>query len=62
MQTNYSADDVAAATSLQFFTVRFFLVDPKAGNIKQSICISVPLQCVLREPYFYCPTNGVQFR
>jgi hypothetical protein len=30
MQKNYSADDVAAAMSLQFFTVRFFLVNPKA--------------------------------
>jgi hypothetical protein len=27
MQTDYSADDVAAAASLQFFAVRFFLVD-----------------------------------
>jgi hypothetical protein len=29
MQTDYSADDVAAAASLQFFAVRFFLVDTR---------------------------------
>ncbi|KAG2114311.1 uncharacterized protein F5147DRAFT_650091 [Suillus discolor] len=46
METDYSADDIAAAMSLQFFQVRFFFCRYEAGNIKQSMCASVHIHPV----------------
>jgi hypothetical protein len=54
METEYSSEAIAAAMSLQTYTVRRFLVD--TGIIDNHL-LPVHIRCVLSEPLFFVLTQ-----